>query len=60
MTDQGMEGQLKVVHEILTNGGIPREKMAFRNKVYLTLLGIVGSGTFLLLNSWLVSNAAHP
>ncbi len=60
MTEEGMEGQLKVVHEILTNGGVPREKMAFRNKVYLTLVGVIGSGTFLLLNSWLVTNAAKP
>ncbi len=60
MTEQGMEGQLKVVHDIVVNGGVPREKMAFRNKVYLALLTIGGSGTFLLLNSWLVTNAAKP
>ena len=55
-----MESQLRDVHEIVTNGGGPREKMAFRNRVYLTLVGIVGSGAFLLLNSWLVTNAAKP
>ncbi len=57
---EGMEGQLKEVHDLLTNGGIPREKMAFRNKVYLALLTIVGSGGFLVLNQWLVNNAAKP
>jgi hypothetical protein len=57
---EGMESQLREVHTILTNGAVPREKMAFRNKVYLALLGVIGSGTFLLLNSWLVTNAAKP
>ncbi|KKN73777.1 hypothetical protein LCGC14_0397250 [marine sediment metagenome] len=57
---EGMEGQLKEVHDLLTNGGIPRAKMALRNKVYVALLTVVGSGVFLLLNTWVVSNAASP
>ena len=47
VSEKGMEGQLKEVHNIVTNGGVPRQKMERRTKLQIAFLG---SG-FLVLDS---------
>ena len=39
VTEDGMEGQLKAVHDIVTNGGVPRQKMEARTKWGIAVLG---------------------
>ena len=39
VSEDGMEGQLKEVHNIVTNGGVPRQKMESRTKWGIALLG---------------------